>query len=69
MSKSGRGGRRTLPYAFTEHGAVIAASSAPMEQLHELESKLTQRLDTQENAIVYRESLYAFFLTATTSYA
>ena len=24
-----------------------------MEQLRELESKLTQRLDTQENAIVY----------------
>ena len=81
MSKSGRGGRRTLPYAFTEHGAVMAAnilnssravqmsifvvrafikmretmaaSSALMEQLRELESKLTQRLDTQENAIVY----------------
>ncbi len=26
MSKSGRGGRRTLPYAFTEHGAVMAAN-------------------------------------------
>ncbi|MCX6339475.1 MAG: ORF6N domain-containing protein [Candidatus Aureabacteria bacterium] len=26
MSKSGRGGRRTLPYAFTEHGAVMAAT-------------------------------------------
>ncbi len=26
MSNKGRGGRRTLPYAFTEHGAVIAAS-------------------------------------------
>ena len=25
MSKPGRGGRRTLPYAFTEHGAVMAA--------------------------------------------
>jgi hypothetical protein len=24
-SKSGRGGRRKLPYAFTEHGAVMAA--------------------------------------------
>jgi len=53
MSKNGRGGRRTLPYAFTEHGAVMAASSALMEQLRELENKLTQRLDTQENAIVY----------------
>jgi len=25
-SKSGRGGRRTLPIAFTEHGAVMAAN-------------------------------------------
>jgi hypothetical protein len=26
MSKSGRGGRRSLPYAFTEHGTVMAAN-------------------------------------------
>ena len=26
ISKSGRGGRRTLPYAFTEHGTVMAAN-------------------------------------------
>ena len=26
MSRSGHGGRRTLPYAFTEHGAVMAAN-------------------------------------------
>lgn len=26
ISKAGRGGRRTLPYAFTEHGAVMAAN-------------------------------------------
>ena len=26
MSKKGRGGRRTLPYAFTEHGAFMAAN-------------------------------------------
>ena len=25
-SKKGRGGRRKLPYAFTEHGAIMAAS-------------------------------------------
>lgn len=25
-SNSGRGGRRKLPYAFTEHGAVMAAA-------------------------------------------
>jgi hypothetical protein len=26
ISKPGRGGRRTLPYAFTEHGTVMAAN-------------------------------------------
>ena len=26
MSKPGRGGRRTLPYAFTENGAVMSAN-------------------------------------------
>ncbi len=26
MSKPRRGGRRTLPYAFTEHGALMAAN-------------------------------------------
>ena len=26
ISKTGRGGRRTLPYAFTEHGALMAAN-------------------------------------------
>ena len=26
MSKKGQGGRRTLPYAFSEHGAVMAAN-------------------------------------------
>jgi hypothetical protein len=26
ISKPGRGGRRTRPYAFTEHGAVMAAN-------------------------------------------
>jgi hypothetical protein len=26
MSKTGRGGRRTLPYAFTEYGALMAAN-------------------------------------------
>ena len=26
ISKPGRGGRRSLPYAFTEHGAIMAAN-------------------------------------------
>jgi hypothetical protein len=32
MSKSGRGGRRTLPYAFTEHGALQAANVLKSER-------------------------------------
>jgi hypothetical protein len=81
MSKEGRGGRRTLPNAFTEHGAVMAANilnneravqmsifvvrafikmrqtlatnQALTDKLHELEQKLTGRLDSHEKAIVY----------------
>lgn len=81
ISKKGRGGRRSLPFAFTEHGVIMAAnilksrravqmsifvvrafikmrkamtaSKALMEKLHELEQRLTQRLDSHEQAIVY----------------
>ncbi len=31
-SKKGRGGRRSLPYAFTEHGAIMAATVLNSEQ-------------------------------------
>jgi hypothetical protein len=31
-SKTGRGGRRFLPYAFTEHGAIMAATVLNSEQ-------------------------------------
>jgi len=35
-SKMGRGGRRTLPYAFTEHGAIMAATVLNSEQAVEM---------------------------------
>lgn len=72
---------RAFPYAFTEHGAVMAANilksrravqmsifvvrafikmrqtmaanKALLEKLQELEKKLTKRLDSHEQAIVY----------------
>jgi len=72
---------RALPYAFTEHGSVMAANILRsrravqmsifvvrafikmrqaltsnkdlLEKLHELEEKLTQRLDAHEQAFVY----------------
>ena len=31
-SNIGRGGRRSLPYAFTEHGAIMAATVLNSEQ-------------------------------------
>jgi len=31
-TKNGRGGRRSLPYAFTEHGAIMAATVLNSEQ-------------------------------------
>jgi hypothetical protein len=35
-SKIGRGGRRTLPYAFTEHGAIMAATVLNSERAVEM---------------------------------
>jgi phage regulator Rha-like protein len=32
MSKTGRGGRRYLPYVFTEHGAIMAANILSSER-------------------------------------
>lgn len=78
-SKTGRGGRRKLPWAFTEHGAIQAANvlNSPRavamgvyvvrafvklreflasnkelaKRLDELESRLTQKLATHDQAI------------------
>lgn len=36
ISKSGRGGSRYLPYAFTEHGAIMAASVLNSERAVEM---------------------------------
>jgi hypothetical protein len=35
-AKKGRGGRRSLPYAFTEHGAIMAATVLNSEQAVEM---------------------------------
>jgi len=35
-SNTGRGGRRSLPYAFTEHGAIMAATVLNSEQAVEM---------------------------------
>ena len=36
MSKKGRGGRRTRPFAFTEHGAIMAATLLNSERAVEM---------------------------------
>ncbi|MGH9874764.1 MAG: ORF6N domain-containing protein [Pyrinomonadaceae bacterium] len=36
ISKTGRGGRRTLPYVFTEHGAIMAANVLSSQQAVEV---------------------------------
>ena len=39
-SKEGRGGRRYLPYAFTEHGAIMAANIRESRTLASLRDTL-----------------------------
>jgi hypothetical protein len=81
VTSKGRGGRRYLPYVFTEHGAIMAANVLNSKQatqmsvfvvrafikmravlsdnrelackLAELEKKLSERLDTHEQAILH----------------
>jgi hypothetical protein len=36
MSKIGRGGRRSLPWAFTEHGALMAANVLQSQRAAEM---------------------------------
>lgn len=64
ISKKGRGGRRTLPHAFTEHGAIMAANAflkmrallgdkrELAQKLASLETELKKRLDVHEAVIV-----------------
>ncbi|MHB0913836.1 MAG: ORF6N domain-containing protein [Armatimonadota bacterium] len=63
ISKPGRGGRRTIPYAFTEHGALMAASvlntSVAVEvSVHVVRAfvKMREMLSTQaEVSLKFRE--------------
>ena len=43
-SKKGRGGRRKLPHAFTEHGAIMAASVLNSERAIQAKSRSCGRL-------------------------
>jgi ORF6N domain len=50
ISKEGRGGRRYPPYAFTEHGAIMAATVLNSTRAVEM-SELDRRLETHDTAI------------------
>ena len=59
MSKAGRGGRRTLPFAFTEHGALMAATvlnspRAVAMSLYIIRAFVKMREDLAANAAILR---------------
>ena len=59
MSKVGRGGRRTLPFAFTEHGALMAAnilnsSRAVAMSVYVIRAFVRMREDVAANAAIFK---------------
>jgi hypothetical protein len=59
ISKAGRGGRRTLPYAFTEHGALMAANilnspRAVSMSLYIIRAFIKMREDLAANAAILK---------------
>src|SRR5882724_251243 len=59
ISKSGRGGRRTLPYAFTEHGALMAANilnspRAVQMSVFVIRAFVKMREDLAANAVILK---------------
>jgi hypothetical protein len=59
MSKIGRGGRRTLPFAFTEHGALMAANilnspRAVAMSVYVIRAFVKMREDLAANAVILK---------------
>ncbi|MHC4216468.1 MAG: ORF6N domain-containing protein [Planctomycetota bacterium] len=55
ISKKGRGGRRYLPYAFTEHGAVMAANVIRSERAIQISVYVVRAfVELRKNAPAYR---------------
>ena len=57
MSKAGRGGRRTLPYAFTEHGALMAANVLNSDRAVEMSVYVIRAFVRMRAALVQHEDL------------
>jgi hypothetical protein len=62
MSKSGRGGRRALPYAFTEHGALQTANILRGERAIQMSVVPAWR------PITFRSSTVVYLIFATALY-
>jgi len=57
MSKSGRGGRRTLPYAFTEHGTVMAANILHSERAFQMSVFVVRAFIRMRQMLVSQQGL------------
>ncbi len=57
MSKSGRGGRRTLPYAFTEHGALMAANILRSERAIQMSVFVVRAFVLMRRELISRSEL------------
>jgi hypothetical protein len=57
MSKSGRGGRRTLPYAFTEHGTVMAANILRSERAIQMSVFVVRAFVLMRRELISRSEL------------
>ena len=58
-SNSGRGGRRYLPYAFTEHGAIMAASVLNSERAVEMSIFVVRAFVRMREALAANQQIMA----------
>ena len=57
ISNKGRGGRRTLPYAFTEHGAVMAANILKSERAVQMSIFVVRAFIKMRETLTFNKSL------------
>lgn len=58
--KTGRGGRRTLPYAFTEHGVTMLASVLKSSKAREMNIAIVRAFIALKKAIIQNDQLVNF---------
>lgn len=58
--KPGRGGRRTLPYAFTEHGVTMLASVLKSPKAREMNINIVRAFIALKKAIIQNDQLVKF---------